>query len=209
MTNQWWAFTQMGLMPSRIKTVVGLQFFKLMGSGAGQGFSLRPDFSTYCLLAIWDQPSSATDFFEYHKIYQQFCQKSTKQCTFYLNAIQVKGQWNKKQPFQIVASTPTLPIAVITRASINRNRLIEFWRHVPENSRSINEAEGLLFSKGIGELPLIEQATFSVWQNKAAMQNFAYKNKIHKETIRKTHARNWYKEEMFVEFQVRKTIDEG
>ena len=192
----------MGLMPNRIKMVDGLQFFKLMGSGAGQGFSLQPDFSTYAFLAIWEHSNYASSFFNDHEIYQAFLNHSVKQQTFHLEAIQIKGKWNKEQPFNVVAANDDLPIAVITRARIRGSRLIEFWRHVPENSRSISQAKGLLFSKGVGEIPLIEQATFSVWQNKTAMRDFAYNNKIHKETIQKTYERNWYSEEMFIEFQV-------
>jgi len=32
-----------------LRNVSGLSFFKLLGTGAGQGFSLAPDFSTYAL----------------------------------------------------------------------------------------------------------------------------------------------------------------
>ncbi len=197
-----WAFTQMGLAPARIKNTPGLQFFKLMGSGAGKGFSIRPDFSTYCFLGVWESRNYAALFFDASPAYQRFENHSTEQKTIFLQATKVKGQWNKTQPFDIVPANPDLPIAVLTRASINRNRLWEFWQHVPENEKSIAQAKGLIFSKGVGELPLVEQATVSIWESKEAMFQFAYKNEIHRNTIQKTHARNWYSEEMFAEFQV-------
>lgn len=202
-----WAFSQMGIMPRRLKQVQGLQFFKLMGSGAGHGFSLKPDFSTYCLLGVWDDKKRALAFFEQHPAYQTFQAKSFRQQTFYLKATQVKGFWNQKQPFDLNTVDPQLPFAVLTRASISRKRLVEFWRYVPANEKAIHGAKGLLFSKGVGELPLVEQATLSIWENKEAMMAFAYQNPIHRETIRLTHARNWYSEEMFAEFNVLESIE--
>jgi len=37
----------------------GLDFYKLLGTGSGAGFSLYPDFSTYSILCIWKDRSSA------------------------------------------------------------------------------------------------------------------------------------------------------
>ena len=49
---------------------------------------------------------------------------------------------------------------------------------------------------------MIKQATFSVWQNKQAMKNFAYQMKDHQEVIQKTRKQNWYSEDMFVRFKI-------
>ena len=45
-----------------IKKTSGLKFYKLLGTGAGAGFSLYPDFSTYSILCVWDDLNSANDF---------------------------------------------------------------------------------------------------------------------------------------------------
>ena len=47
-------------------------------------------------------------------------------------------------------------------------------------------AKGLIISYGIGEMPWIKQATFSVWENKNAMKDFAYNMQQHTEVIQKT-----------------------
>ena len=52
--HRFWAFTQMQRAHARLQDCKGLQFYKLLGTGAGAGFSLRPDFSTYALLSVWD-----------------------------------------------------------------------------------------------------------------------------------------------------------
>ena len=47
---------------SILKKTPGLKFYKLLGTGAGAGFSLFPDFSTYSILCVWDDSKSANDF---------------------------------------------------------------------------------------------------------------------------------------------------
>ena len=65
----------------------------------------------------------------------------------------------------------------------------------------MSTAKGLITSIGIGEMPYIKQATFSIWQSKDDMKNFAYQMKEHAEVIRKTRKENWYSEDMFVRFK--------
>ena len=90
----------------------------------------------------------------------------------------------------------------MTRATIRLSKLGRFWEHVPEAAAEMVRAEGFIKSYGVGEWPWIKQATFSIWKTKEDMRNFAYKSQYHKEVIRKTHAENWYSEEMFVRFRV-------
>ncbi|MEE3019674.1 MAG: DUF3291 domain-containing protein, partial [Bacteroidota bacterium] len=52
--HRFWAFTQMQRAHAGLQQCKGLQFYKMLGTGAGAGFSLRPDFSTYALLTVWD-----------------------------------------------------------------------------------------------------------------------------------------------------------
>ena len=54
-----WAFSQMGLMHGAIRRLDGLEFYKLMGTGAGAGFSTKPDCTTYTLLAVWRDQATA------------------------------------------------------------------------------------------------------------------------------------------------------
>jgi hypothetical protein len=60
----------------------------------------------------------------------------------------------------------------------------------------------VLTSVGIGEVPFIKQATFSIWESKEQMRSFAYKLPLHKEVIKKTHQEKWYSEDMFTRFKV-------
>ena len=49
------------------------------------------------------------------------------------------------------------------------------------------------------------QATFSLWKSGKSMQEFAYHSKYHKEVVRLTRERKWYKEELFARFAVLET----
>ena len=93
-------------------------------------------------------------------------------------------------------------VAVLTRATINWRRLWAFWRTVPAASRAAQGAEGLRFSLGLGELPLVRQATFSVWNSLTEMQRFAYHSEAHRVAIQRTRTERWYSEELFARFRV-------
>ncbi len=43
--NKWHAFGRMGRSPIVQKNTKGLSFFKPLGTGSGNGFSIKPDFS--------------------------------------------------------------------------------------------------------------------------------------------------------------------
>ena len=200
--DRWWAFTQMQFAHAPLGRVPGLRFYKLMGSGAGTGFSLRPDWGTYCLLGVWENAAAAARFFAKDVQYAEFERRSEVR-TFHLEPVRKKGSWDGGDPFELGAPLQAdEKLAVLTRAGIRTSRLYEFWQHVPESSRAIVDRPGLLFSKGVGELPVVQQATLSVWENREAMLDFAYRDKTHREIIQKTHRRGWYHEEMFVEFRV-------
>jgi hypothetical protein len=59
----------------------------------------------------------------------------------------------------------------------------------------------LLFTKGIGEVPFLQMATFSLWKDKQSLMDFAYKSREHTEAIAKTRSLDWYNEELFSRFE--------
>ncbi len=203
--NKWWAFKQMQLLPPKLSEVNGCTFTKLLGTGSGFGFSLWPDFSTYALLMSWEKPQHAEDFFNTSEIFSLIQHQSENIETYYLEPIGAHGSWYGKNPFLKSADYTGGKIAVITRARINIHKLPRFWQYVPEASKAIQNAKGLQFTKGIGEWPLIEQATFSIWDNEAAMKTYAYQD-VHKKIIEKVKKENWYKEELFSRFNVVKSF---
>ena len=197
-----WGLAQMGKMPMQLKTVPGLKFFKMLGSGQGLGFSLKPNFNRYGLLCTWESEQAATTFFAQNPSVLQYLEHTSESWTIWLKPIQAHGLWDGINPFSEANATLKTdgPIAALTRATIRLKALPSFWKHVPQTSQALKETDGLLCSIGLGELPFIRQATFSVWENAEALKNYAYKNALHKEVIKRTREENWYKEELFARF---------
>ncbi len=203
-SEQWWAFKQMRLAYTALSNTPGLKYHKQLGSGAAEGFSIWPDWQVYAQLMVWESRDAFNRFRQTNSYHQENLSKSDHQLHILLQAIQYKGSWNGLHPFQVNknASSDSDFMAVITRASIRPKKMLSFWFNVPAVSRHISQQKSLLFAKGIGEWPLIEQATFSIWNEKEAMQDFAYQQKEHREVVKKTREKDWYKEEMFVRFKV-------
>ena len=62
--NKFWAFKQMAESHKYFVKNSNIIFYKLLGTGAGEGFSLVPDFSTYAVLAVWNDYEHAKKFIE-------------------------------------------------------------------------------------------------------------------------------------------------
>ena len=200
--HRFWAFTQMQRAHAGLQQCKGLQFYKMLGTGAGAGFSLRPDFSTYALLTVWDTEQCKEKAFDKAAVLQAFFDRSAEQRIYSLSPIHTHGNWSGQSPFEVQKPLGDKPIGVITRATLNPTRLLEFWRHVPQASRAIKHAKGVGFFKGIGEWPFVQQATFSVWESAEAIRTFAYVSQAHASIVKKTRQRKWYKEDMFNRFEV-------
>ena len=197
----WWAFRQMGLAGEVLAGVEGLEFAKMLGSGSGNGFSLRPNFGVYGLLGVWSREADARRFVGSHPLFGDFRQHAREWWTVFMQTARVHGQWGGSTPFTVATTFDAdRPVGVLTRATIRPEHLWRFWRFVPGVSRSIESQEGLLFSVGIGELPVVQQATFSLWTNSHHMQAYAYHGRHHREVIRRTRELGWYREELFARF---------
>lgn len=171
-----------------------------MGSGKNGAFDIHPDLNQWALLFTADDTTIKVPAFLYH--YWKFFRCDIKQLL--LQPLEGHGLWDGKKVFGELPKQTVYdgPIAVLTRATIRLSRLKNFWSNVDAVADITTSAKGLIISYGIGEVPWIKQATFSIWENKAAMKNFAYSLQQHKEVIHKTRNENWYKEEMFVRFRI-------
>lgn len=200
-SNKWWALKQMQVGPKMLKEVKGLTFYKLLGSGAKNGFSSIPNFGTYVLLCVWESEDKARDFFAENTFFKEYQNRSLELFTVYLHPSESHGYWDGVQPFAKSKKLALdMPVLVLTRARIRFNKLWSFWTKVGALSRVLEGYDGLALSIGVGEWPLIQQATISIWQTQAEMLDYSYKNTKHKEVIMLTKKLNWYKEEMFARF---------
>jgi len=199
-----WAFGMMQFAHASLQKQKGIRFYKLMGSGKDMGFNPLPDWSTYALLIVWENEAYADDFFQQSELFKTYQLHANKCWTSYLKNIRSRGSWAQQDPFKPHAEIDDTiqEVAIITRATIRWNKLIPFWKYVPTSEKPLHKNSGLIFTKGIGEVPILQMATFSVWKDKSALKAFAHQSEEHRIAVQKTKEINWYSEELFARFQV-------
>lgn len=184
-----------------------ISFWKLMGSGRNGTFDKRPDWQQWAILACYTNEIPYTG--DHSVLYGKFIARwlrffDCETLTYILEPLEGHGAWDGKKPFgELSVKAPHDGIiAVLTRATIRVSKLKQFWKHVDPVAKHMHSANGFITSYGIGEMPWIKQATFSIWADAAAMKQFAYSMTEHKEVVRKTRQEKWYSEDMFVRFKI-------
>ena len=207
---RWRAFGAMGISLRQGVAAPGMCFGKMLGSGAGQGFSIWPDWGTYAWFTVWENPESAEAFWATDPMFQDLLGYATSVYGWEARPLRGHGTWNGQQPFAFPeAGVRTAgSVAVLTRASIARKQALRFWWNVPRASRGVQDQPGLRYAKGVGEYPLVEQATMSVWNSADELDAFAYRSRQHAPMVQKTRKHQWYSEEMFIRMEVLNVIGE-
>ncbi len=190
-------------------------FWKLMGSGKNGSFDKSPDWQQWAILSVSNGKFKEVQLKNYpgnillHKLYGSFIKRwitlfNCETLTYLLTPIEGHGLWDGKKVFGELPNKSEYEgqIAVLTRATIRLTKLQQFWKNVAGVASKMAGADGLIISYGIGEIPLIKQATFSIWQSKEAMRLFAYQMREHQEVIKKTRQDKWYSEDMFTRFKI-------
>jgi hypothetical protein len=200
--SKWWAFKAMGLYSNKIEILPKPKFIKLLGSGGNGGFGLWPNFGIYGLLISWENKAHWEEFKNTSTFWKMYMTKASDHTHLELEPLLAHGYWDEKQPFANTKNKPNGAIAVLTRGKIKRNHLLGFWTKVAPASKSMFQAKGLNMAIGLGELPLIQQATVSIWESVETMQQYAYKSEQHSRVIKLTREKKWYSEELFARFNI-------
>jgi hypothetical protein len=159
---------------------------------------------------VWENPESAEAFWSNDPMFQDLLGYATSVYGWEARPLRGHGTWNGQQPFAFPeAGVRTAgSVAVLTRASIARKQALRFWWNVPRASRGVQDQPGLRYAKGVGEYPLVEQATMSVWNSADELDAFAYRSRQHAPMVQKTRKHQWYSEEMFIRMEVLNVIGE-
>ena len=199
----WAGFLSMAVfrLPLFLKKELG--FWKLMGCGRNGTFDIVPDLRQWAVLEVWSlEPGIRSQTPQFLLNWWKFfhCEIWTLE----LEPIEGHGTWDGKNCFGDLPKQTDYEgmIGILTRATIRINKLNSFWKNVGGVANQMAGAEGFITSLGIGEIPWIKQATFSIWESKAHMKQFAYQMKEHAEVVRKTRKEDWYSEDMFVRFRI-------
>jgi spheroidene monooxygenase len=195
-----WGYARFVIGRFAMRHVPGLVMSKVMGSGDGGGFGLKPSSSRQALFCLFTDEDSADTFLK-STIAQAYAQRAQEFCSAKLRAYSCRGAWSG-QSIAVTANPPSSgsgPIATLTRASIRPMSARRFWRMQPASEVSLNEASGCLMATGVGEAPFFRQATFSLWANTAAMDAYA-RTGAHLAAIRAAHEGAFFSESMFARF---------
>ncbi len=212
--NPWlipFAFIAMAIFRLPLYLNKKIQFYKLMGCGKNGTFDKIPDLQQWAILATHpfeknSLPDPTTDNYILGKfISGWFRFFNCETFTVFLEPIEGHGLWDKKKVFGELLDKKVHegPIATLTRATIRLSKMSYFWKHVAPVAEKMHTAKGYITSVGIGEIPWIKQATFSIWQSKEDMKAFAYGMKEHAEVVKMTRAQRWYSEDLFVRFAIK------
>jgi len=175
---------------------------RLMGCGSGDGFSIVPDFRTYCVMsAIPDDDHLAQ--LRRTRWYRMIARPSIEQLHFVLRPLSGHGTWDGEPVFDYQKRrVGDGPFVVLTHARVTLKRARSFWRSVPGIRAHLKDAEGCRYHIGFGEHPLLTLATFSVWEDLEQMRAFAYRHSAHHAASRAARSEQWLRESMFVRFGI-------
>ena len=204
-----WAFSQMGFARKKLKKIKQISFFKLFGSGIGEGFTPYPNTSVYAILSVWNNLGEAENNIEEREIYENYRTHSIENWTVFLSPISSKGYWDKTNPFKPNKNEfkkKDHMLAALTRATIKPKIMLKFSSKVPAISKVIGNDKNVLFKMGLGEIPWFHQVTFSIWPNAKTMADFARKDGPHAKAIKSVREGNWFSEELYARFEVKKAI---
>jgi hypothetical protein len=196
-----WGLMRFVQGPRALQAVPGLNFAKILGSGFEGGFGLRPSFSRQGLWCAFDNLASAQAFAQHSPLLDAYRSKAREFALLGLQATQAKGRWSG-HAFAPVAgglADPQAPVVALTRASIRLRQALAFWRMQPPAEVQLQAAPGCRLAVGLGEAPLLRQATVSLWDNVAAMDAYA-RSGAHRAAIAAAYGGGFFSESMFVRF---------
>lgn len=199
-------FSRMGLDRPDLQRAPGLRFWRLLGTASGDEMTMSADFRRWALLAFWRSEDDLDAFLTSSPVSARWDALGAERYDLRLATVRAHGRWARAH-FDVDRAGPALrpdePLAVLTQAAMRPSGVPRFWRAVPAPSNAIREHPDHLASVGIADIPIVRQATFSLWRSLAGAQDFAYRGHAHKHVIDRTRAEGWYSSELFARFRIR------
>jgi hypothetical protein len=192
-----WGLSRLVRGAGALGEVPGLRFARVLGSGRGGGFGLAPGFDHQGLICFFDDERSAHAFVAAAPVVRAYRDHSRECLVALLRATSCRGSWSGTSLAVTASAQADAPMAALTRASIRLRHAARFWQHAPATHDGIARAEGCRLAIGLGEAPLLRQATFSLWDNAQAMDAYA-RSGAHQAAIAGAYRQGWFSESMFV-----------
>ena len=197
-----WVLGQMGAARVSLWRMPEVGFWKLCGSGTGEGFTPRPNTAVWAILATWPDAATARHCINSAPVFRRWRAHAEESWTILLEPTSARGTWSGVAPFTATTTLNTGPIVALTRATMRARTFLRFWRRVPDISTAIGQDPNVIFKIGIGEVPLLHQVTFSIWPDAASMAHFARGDGPHGRAIHSVRAEGWFSEELYARFRI-------
>jgi len=191
---------------SMLKTIPGLMFAKVMGSGEGGGFTLRPSGTHQGLIFVFDQIKSAVDYLKSSDL-ELYREKAREWWQGILSVNSCRGTWNQMgwQSHDLGLNEEhakaTEHEVSLTRASIRTSKALAFWKYAPQAQVDLQKAPGCELAIGLGEAPVLRQCTFSLWKDTQSLVAYA-RHGAHQRAIAAAQKHGFFTESMFVRMKV-------
>ncbi|MFN9745898.1 MAG: spheroidene monooxygenase [Betaproteobacteria bacterium] len=195
-----WAVGQLVRGPGRWLREPGVRFARVLGSGRDGGFGLRPGLDHQGVFLMFDEVADALALVARSPLVAAYRSRAERCLVAVLQASSARGHW-AGQGMRAIVPPPCAgqPVLALTRASIRPSRAWRFWRHSPPSEAALAAAPGCRLAVGLGEAPVLRQATLSLWDDTAAMNAYARQG-AHQRAIESSYGEGYFSESMFVRF---------
>lgn len=195
-----WALGQLVRGSGRWRAQRGVRFARVLGSGQQGGFGLKPGLDHQGVFLMFDDVADALACVATSPLLAAYRERADECLVAVLQASSARGRWGGQAMRAIVPSPgPDEPLMALTRASIKPTQTLRFWRHSPPSEAALAASPGCRLAAGLGEAPVLRQATLSLWDSTAAMNAYARKG-AHQKAIEASYREGYFSEWMFVRF---------
>jgi spheroidene monooxygenase len=126
-------------------------------------------------------------------VFRAYRDHADEAMTIFLTPASARGKWAGTEPFTPQDVDLDGPIAALTRATVKPSVALKFWGQEPAISRAIGADPNVMFKIGIGEVPWMQQVTFSIWPDAKSMAGFARADGPHARAIKAVRDGGWFK----------------
>ncbi len=194
------ALAHLGLDRWPLLRTPGLSFWRLLGVGRGRVFDPHADLQRYALFTVWNSYADLKHFETRGEVMRSIQRRAEEVWTVHMRPVRWHGKWGGRDPFAAIApvAAPEVgPWVILTRATIRPTKVRAFLGAVPSVAEQLLQQPELINSVGVGEAPLLYQATLSLWRTLPSVTGFAYSHGLHKNIVQRTRQERWYREELF------------